>query len=170
MKRAVLVALLCLVYATTSLAQAGHAGFEFNGQLYPSFDAVIAAAQATSRTVADVPLMCGPRMTPAVLERGHYDLRLDTMVCFTSEEESDRLYAANRRLEASYRAGARPRIVRDVVTNSHHHVCDETARGTPFRYFAYNTVDDVCPSRPAAHIVHLVSRAMTGGWMGLLSG
>ncbi len=163
LKRGILVVLLCLIYATTGLAQdLTTEGIEFNGRLYRSFDDLIAVAlHATGarsledleglEDFGDIFLACGPRLTVEVLERGHYDFRYDTMVCFTNEEESDALYARNLQLEAEYQ-GHFPRFPsgtnQDGATASDdHHVCNESPRGTPFRYIGYNgAFDDVCPS------------------------
>lgn len=159
LKRCTLIVLLCLIYATTALAQDHTGGIEFNGRIYRSFDDVIDVAMraAGAQSVEDIFLACGPRMTVEVLERGYYDFRYDIGVCFTNERESDQLYADNQRLMASYPPVSPPDVNLDNVAYNQRHVCTETPRGTAFRHVGYNgAFDDVCPSHRRSSLNNFV--------------
>lgn len=115
--RNILVLLITFSMISFSVGQNASAGIEFHGQIFQSFGAVRQAAANVSGSVSsdgapgasagirveDIGLYCGIRLTTAVLARGYYDGSSDPVVCFTSESESDQLYADNRSIETGYK-------------------------------------------------------------------
>ena len=153
LSRFILVFSICLLY-TTSLAQNENAGIEFNGRIYQSLAEVRQASVNQSGAsgasggpyVGDSWLYCGVRLTESVLVRGHYDGRHDPVVCFTSEAKSDQLYAENRALRdrnqhlisTNNSKSLEGTMAQGGATGAHgHYVCQETPRGTPFRWVLY---------------------------------
>ncbi len=106
-----IVLLSSILQTLIDVADGKTAGVEFNGKIYQSIDAAQQAARSLTdldtdtenMSGGDVSLYCGQRLTIAKLIRGYYDGRYDPVVCFTSESESDQLYADNRSIETSYK-------------------------------------------------------------------
>ena len=169
-----LICLAILFCVAIHTAQGQGAGIEYNGQVYQSFAEVREASASlvgaitqhggvglsSGIPVNEIRLNCGVRLTSAVLARGHYDGRYDPVVCFTSEAESDQLYAGNLALRRQSRldVNASDSGFPDASAVRHgHYVCQETPRGAPFRWALYSgAFDDVCPSHNYSNLGNFV--------------
>ncbi|MCY4464677.1 MAG: hypothetical protein OXE46_03995 [Chloroflexi bacterium] len=96
------------IFAVCALVMAGLIAdrhIEFNGQVYSSIDSAKQAAAVNEVPAIlgdDFPFYCGRRLTILSMILGFYG-PYDPMVCFTTEAESDQLYAENRAFEARFK-------------------------------------------------------------------
>lgn len=146
-----LLILFALMAATVSHAfgQNLEGRIEFHGRHYNSLEEILQEQSSASYTQAPSLLGCGPRMTREVLIRGYYDFRVDSVVCFSSHSESDRLYAKNKALILEYGLATSTSPSANTLHSSHYR-CPDYDHGAPYLgYFYLHPVDEVCLSNPA---------------------